>query len=294
MTMVPPNADPGGAPPVRLVVVDFDDTLYDWIGHFVPALRAMIETAAPLLGISASDLRLQLKAVHEHYGNTEQPFALLETEAAHQLFGGRTREEQWQALAPAFEAFNQVRAHTLKLYDDVLPAFTRLCQEGIPLAGYSAAPSVNLAKRIKMLEIAGFFSRIYASPFVGKAFPGKRPALDDEVEIIEMSRPKPDPDAVARIARDFDVVPGDTLFVGDSIASDIEPAISEGARAALVQRAANSYRDWLPDLLQVSHRRAETRADSAGLTDQALSRVPTLSSLDQLWDHFTFTPPVGH
>lgn len=278
--------------PIRLVVFDFDDTLYDWIGHFVPALEAMIGTAAPLLGIDADDLRLELKAVHKRYGNTEQPFALLETDSAHRLYGERTRDEQRQALAPAFTAFDRVRADTLRLYDDVVPAFERLRDDGVSLAGYSTAPSVNLAKRIKLLDIAGFFSRIYASPFTGKPFPGPRTSSESGLEIIEMDRPKPDPDAVERITLDFGVAHSEALFVGDSVASDIAPAIAGGARAALIRRADGSEKDWLPDLLQVSHRLAERREDAVGLSDDVLGRVPTLSSLDQLWDHFTFAPAV--
>jgi phosphoglycolate phosphatase len=290
MTALRDSADPTGKSPSRLVVFDFDDTLYDWIGHFVPALEAMVRAAAPLLGVSTTALRLEMQAVHTRYGNTEQPFALLETESTERLLGDHTREEQRQVLSPAFEAFDRVRARKLRLYDDVIPTFNRLREERVPLAGYSTAPSVNLAKRIKMLGIADFFTRIYASPFTGKPYPGKRAGLDG-FEITEMPRPKPDPGAVERIARDFDVAPRDTLFVGDSIASDIAPAIVSGARAVLVQRPTASGRDWLPDLLQVSHRRAESRSDSADLSDAALSRVPRISSLTELWRHFTFAPP---
>ncbi|HMR47856.1 MAG TPA: HAD family hydrolase [Arachnia sp.] len=289
MTDLPPVGESPKKPPVRLVVFDFDDTLYDWIGHFVPALEAMITAAAPLLQTSAPALREQLKAVHERYGNTEQPFALLETESAQRLFGDLPRGEQRLALAPAFDTFDHIRKRTLQLYDDVLPTLTRLQQERVLLAGYSAAPSVNLAKRIKMLELADSFSRIYAAPFAGKPYPGMSDGFEEDFDIIETERPKPDAATIPRIARDFAVAPGEALFVGDSIASDIEPAIVGGARAALLRRGASSGKDWLPGLLRVSHRRAETRADSVALDDAALDQVPVLENLHQLWDHFTFT-----
>lgn len=287
------GGDRAPAPPVRLVVMDFDDTLYDWIGHFVPALDAMVKAAAPLLQTSEDDLRRQLKAVHEHYGNTEQPFALLETESAHRLLGGLPRDEQRQELAPAFAAFDKVRKDTLRLYDDVVPALDRLRRAGIALAGYSAAPSVNLAKRVKMLDLSRYFSRIYASPFTGKAYPGVRTSAGPHPEIIELSRPKPDPEAVRRITGDFGMTPIDALFVGDSLASDIAPAVADGARAALIQRPTAPTGTWLPDLLKVSHRTAETRADSANLSDADLARIPTIRDLSQLWNHFVFTslPP---
>ena len=141
-----------------------------------------------------------------------------------------------------------------------------------------------------MLDLSRFFSRIYASRFTGKPFPGEPTRTTEGFEIIEMEKPKPDPDAIGRIARDFGLTPRDALFVGDSIASDIEPALLGGARAALLRRDTASYRDWLPDLLRVSHRRAETRADAA-LSDAELDQLPTLLNLHQLWDHFLFSRP---
>jgi len=272
--------------------MDFDDTLYDWIGHFMPALDAMIHTAAPLLDITEDELRKQLKAVHEHYGNTEQPFALLETTAAQQRFGNLPRAQQRRALAGAFAAFDEVRATRLRLYDDVEPAFTKLQQEGIPIVGYSAAPSVNIAKRVALLGLAQYFTCIYASPFIGKEFPGSRPVHNQDISILEMERSKPDPGAVRRITGDLKVPPANTLFVGDSVASDIAPAVMGGAQAALVKRQLHSAEAWMPGLLEVSHRAAETRADSVTLSDARLARVPVIDSLVGLWDHFVFHQPV--
>ena len=277
-------------PMIKLIVMDFDDTLYDWIGHFMPALDAMIRAGAPLLGVTEDTLRKQLKVVHEYYGNTEQPFALLETTAAQQCLGSLPWEEQRHALASAFDAFDEIRAKKLKLYDDVQPALAKLRKEGIAIVGYSAAPSVNIAKRVKMLDLAHFFDRIYASPFVGKPFPGHRPPLDQTVPVIELHQPKPDPDAVQYITRDLGVISMHTLFVGDSLAADIAPAIAGGAQAALVRRETTSTDTLLPDLLKVSHRTAETRADSGALSDAELARVPVLGSLADLWSYFSFAP----
>lgn len=275
-------------PRIRLVVLDFDDTLYDWIGHFVPALNAMIATAAPLLDISEETLREELKAVHRYYCNTEQPFALLETRSAQAKYGDLAREGQKMALAQAFAAFDQVRSEKLNLYDDVEPALTRLRESGVVVVGYSAATSVNIAKRIKMLGLQPYFDRVYASTYTGMPYPGRRSKPTQAVPIIELDRPKPDVGAVSRITTDLAVPPWATLFVGDSLASDIAPALAGGAWAVLVNRSASSTRTMLTSLLEVSHRRAETRADSSVITAAQLVRVPAITSLSRLWDRFEF------
>ena len=64
---------------VQLLIVDIDNTLYDWIGYFVPAFDSMTREAASILQMSQDDLRLDLKHIHQLRGNTEHPIALLET-----------------------------------------------------------------------------------------------------------------------------------------------------------------------------------------------------------------------
>lgn len=227
MTALRDSADPTGKSPSRLVVFDFDDTLYDWIGHFVPVLEAMVRAAAPLLGVSTTALRLEMQAVHTRYGNTEQPFALLETESTERLLGDHTREEQRQVLSPAFEAFDRVRARKLRLYDDVIPTFNRLREERVPLAGYSTAPSVNLAKRIKRpaSPTSSPGSMPHRSPGRTRKRAGLTVSNHRDAKAQARSRRRR-----AHSARDFDVAPRDTLFVGDSIASRTSHPRSSAAR----------------------------------------------------------------
>lgn len=276
-------------PIIHLLVVDFDDTLYDWIGHFVPALDAMMNAAAQILKIPVPTIQDELRAVHRYYGNTEQPFALLETASARALIGHLTRAEQREAMAPAFAAFDQVRAARLTPFDDVFPTLGALRDTGITIIGYSAATTVNIAKRIRLLGLAPLFDVIYASPHSGLPYPGALRSDRDALNVIELASTKPDPNIIPMIAAEHKVPPERMLFVGDSIASDIAPAVHGGAHAALVRRDADPLTTWLPDLLRVSHRKAESRADSLTLSDADLARVPVIRSLSELWKYFVFT-----
>lgn len=271
-------------PRISLVVLDFDDTLYDWIGHFVPALEAMIKTAAPILDVGPETLRDELRKVHRRYQNTEHPFALLETVSVEARFGHLDRVGQRAALAPAFEAFDRVRAERLRLYDDAVIALDRLRAEGIPRVGYTAATSANIAKRIKLLGLEDAFACVYAAAFKGKPYPGSTRSGFREPSIIELPTPKPHPYAITRIITDFDVPLEEALFVGDSFTQDIEPALSSGARAAWVRRVDDSAQTWLPSLLEITHR--ETAPGT--VHGAALGGVPVVSELTQLWQHFDF------
>lgn len=294
------STEPGTPlPRVSLVVFDLDDTLYDWIGHFMPALEAMIHTAARILNVSAATVRDELREVHRHYGNTEQPFALLETRTCQATFGHLDREQQKHALAPAFAAFDQVRAHRLKLFDDVEPVFQRLRADDIPFVGYTAATSVNIAKRLKLLGLDQYFDTIYATTYTGLPYPGRkvdeRPRASagetPRVSIVEIPTPKPDPAAIYRICADHSLPPAETLFVGDSTSHDVAPALQAGAQAALIVRTSTSQEAWLPKLLEITHRTTERTPPSASASSRRPShQAPQISSLLELWDHFTFTP----
>lgn len=276
-------------PQVSLVAFDFDETLYDWIGHFVPALEAMTMAAAPILGMRIADLREELREVHRRYQNTEHPFALLETATAQARFGHLDRAGQREALAPAFAAFDRVRVDRLRLYDDAATAMARLRREGIPQVGFTAATSVNISKRIALLGLEDRFERVYAAPFTGQPYPGRSHPGPSRLSIVELPQPKPHRDAVMRIASDFGVPLARTLFVGDSFAQDIVPALDCGAKAAWVRRGNESLRAWLPSLMQVTHR----DADAPGPVASDAGNYRVVAELTELWDHFLFAPTAS-
>jgi hypothetical protein len=72
-------------PLISLVITDLDNTVYDWLTAFVPAFYAMVREAAPLIGVDEEELLDELQAVHRKHGDSEHPFALLETRAVHTI-----------------------------------------------------------------------------------------------------------------------------------------------------------------------------------------------------------------
>lgn len=54
---------------------------HDWLSAFVPAFYAMVHEAAQLIGVDEEELLDDLQAVHRKHGDSEHPFALLETRA---------------------------------------------------------------------------------------------------------------------------------------------------------------------------------------------------------------------
>ena len=50
-----------------MLVCDLDNTLYDWVGYFVPSFNAMVNEALPILGCGREQLLDDLREVHQRH-----------------------------------------------------------------------------------------------------------------------------------------------------------------------------------------------------------------------------------
>ena len=158
-------------PVVSVVIFDMDNTLYDWVSYFVPSIHAMLAEAACLLDVDEDQLRNDLKAVHVAHGNTEQPFALLETQAVARRLPMLSRRERHDLLKPAFDAFNDARKERLQLYPGVRETLQTMKTAGCRLFGHTEATTINIASRVRSLGLEEFLEAVYAVHFEGMPHP---------------------------------------------------------------------------------------------------------------------------
>src|SRR5690242_7307895 len=146
-------------PPISLVIIDLDNTVYDWLTAFVPAFYAMVREAAPLIGVDEEQLLNDLQVVHRKHGDSEHPFALLETRAVQRAFFQKSHEQIAHFLDPAFHAFNRVRKQNLRLYEGVYETLEQLARLNVPVAAYTDARVINCHYRLNSLGIKELISR---------------------------------------------------------------------------------------------------------------------------------------
>jgi phosphoglycolate phosphatase len=236
-------------PTVSLVVTDLDNTLYDWVTSFAAAFTQMVDVAAPILDVSREQLLDELQAVHRRFHNSEQPFALLETEIAQQRMGGLTREEQVSRLNDAFHAFNSTRKRTLSLYPGVFDTLRELNALGIAIVAHTEAMVTNAQFRLSKLGLAPLIRRLYALEHAGgpHPMPARLEPLNDvaEVRLLKQDERKPDPRVLFEICHDLQTPPDRTVYVGDSIPRDIGMAKAAGIWAAWAEYGTRyERRDW--------------------------------------------------
>src|SRR4051812_24324474 len=100
----------------RLLVCDLDNTLYDWVSYFVPSFYAMVDRVVEITGCDRKKLLDDFRTVHQKHHDSEQPFALLETETIARMFAGVKWDDVVSKLDPAFHAFNSGRKQNLRLH----------------------------------------------------------------------------------------------------------------------------------------------------------------------------------
>ena len=238
-------------PRISLVVTDLDNTIYDWLAAFVPAFYAMVAVAAPLIGVSEEALLDDLKRVHQQHGDSEHPFALLETSSVREKWGALNQTELIERLDPAFHAFNRLRKKSLKLYPGVLETLERLSQIPVPIVAYTDARVINSLFRLDHLNVRRFFSRLYApahvAPDLGEA------ATMDFVRLLSTYDRKPNPQTLIDICSEYSVAPSRAIYVGDSIVRDVYMANSAGVHSAWAKFGTLYDKSLWPQLVRVTH-----------------------------------------
>jgi FMN phosphatase YigB (HAD superfamily) len=285
-------------PKVKLLITDLDNTLYDWVTFFARSLAAMTDAAVPIFGIDADSLLDDLKAVHQRYGNSEQPFALLETAIAHAKFPGASRAELLIALKPAFDAFNEERRRRLQLYPGVRETLEAIHARGAAIAGHTEATVVNATWRLKTLHIDSLIRRLYAPRIMGEGHPDpNHPTYatyyGGTVRLLDTHERKPDVRILLEICRDHEVTPSEAVYVGDSLSRDMGMAQEAGVGSAWAKYGLSYEPAMWEGVVRISHwtpEDVERTQRAQELYGHIVPKVVLSAGFSELLDHFEFAP----
>jgi FMN phosphatase YigB (HAD superfamily) len=244
----------------RLLVCDLDNTLYDWVGYFVPSFYAMVDMAAKIISCDRECLLDDMRVVHQKFGDSEQPFALLQTEAVKRRFKGMEVSDVLRALDPAFHAFNSERKARLRLYDDVLDSLHILKSLGVTLVAHTESRLFGALDRMGRLSLLDVFTKLYCkerSPLLHPDVEKGALWLDrfsvNKVRELLNHQSKPNAEVLLEICGAEGTEPKDAAYVGDSIARDMMMAKRAGVLAVWAAYGARHDPDLYAALVRVSH-----------------------------------------
>lgn len=260
----------------RLLVCDLDNTLYDWVGYFVPAFYAMADEVVRLINCDREQLLDDFQCVHRLHHDSEHPYALVETATVRRAFPNSPRDEITRNLRSAFEAFDLARKEHLRLYPGVRHGLDALCDAKVTLIAHTESKLNGVVDRMTRLGLSSYFLHIYCRERAAAEYPdssghirrlGEFPM--EKVRELSHHQRKPDPSVLLEICSTEGTSPSDTAYVGDSILRDVYLANRVGAYSIWAKYGAAHAREDYLKLVRVSHWTSDDVAQERQLGQEA-------------------------
>ena len=209
--------------PIRLICLDADDTLWHNMRFFDETQAALAAILAPFVDGDSTHAALTACEIRNlpRYGYGAKGFTLSMIETAIELGGDGLPVS---VIADILAAGRRLLAHPVELLDGIAETLDRLADR---------APLVLVTKGDLFHQEA----KLAAS------------GLGDRFAAVEIVSDK-NPDVFRRLFARHGVAPADAVMAGDSMRSDVLPALAAGGWAA-----------HIPQPLAWSHERAEAPAD---------------------------------
>lgn len=236
---------------IKLLITDLDDTLYSWIGFFIPAFYEMVDELSAILKKDKQELLAEYKHVHQEKRNVEHPYATAYLPSVRTAYPNYRLEDIVKKLDPVFHRFNSSRKKNLQLYPHVEETLTQLWSSGVKIVGYTESTEENGFYRLKRLGIDHLFCKVYVSDSLYK---NPNPLLSSEKTVVVYGR-KPDPQLLKQICKNEYVSTNEAIYVGDSMTKDIYMARAAHVTSILCKYPcdAQTTQDLYQKLVAISH-----------------------------------------
>jgi FMN phosphatase YigB (HAD superfamily) len=287
-------------PEVGLLILDLDNTVWDWFGAWHASFEALLDELSRTSGVAIDQLKAEIKAVHQVRGTTEYSWLLDELPSLKDQLGGKKASEVFDS---ALKAQNSARKHNTRLYPGVLTTLQSLKARGVTLVAYTESLSFWTEWRMRLTGLDGIIDVLYSSPdhdMPEGVTPEAARTLDPDQYGMKVTKHehvphgvlKPNADILSTIIRRHNVAGRGVAYVGDSLDKDVEMAQSVGVHDVYAKYGVAFGRPEYKLLVELTHWKPETVAKERS-TDPTVKAVPTYvldKGFSQLLDLFDFGP----
>lgn len=219
----------------QVLVLDMDNTLYDYVAFFGPAFRAMIHVLSYDLKVSEDDLYNDFRKIFKSVGTFDYQFLIAQLPYTK----GMSDAELARQIARGRQAFDRAKAKRLRTYGGLAETLHQLHAGGVDLVVLTNAPYYHAYSRLKDIKVAdyitGFFAWVGNYPTSGaeaEAFCRAREKIRSRFKIsffLDSDDIKPSRSSYDAVVAHFG---GGTAYtaVGDSVRKDLVPAHLSGMR----------------------------------------------------------------
>jgi phosphoglycolate phosphatase len=280
----------------ELLITDLDNTLYDWLGFYIPSYGAMIAEASRISGLDVHELNQSFRRVARRHGTTEYAFALQELDVLPEVRRGESPAEIVRKYDSAVHAFRSTRKRSLKLYPGVHRGLQQLRDAGIPVVAHSDAMMGYVSRRLRQLGVDLLIAALCAPEdresadraLIAEA--RRIPVEMAEAQTLHLPSPpdvrKPDPRSIEPVLAHFGVPPDRVAYVGDSLSRDVALARRAGFLDIWARYGQRQDDDLYRRLLEITYWTDEEVAHDAGhessSNDRAVSPSYVIDAFEEV------------
>lgn len=246
-----------------VLLLDIDNTLYDWPAFFAPSFRAMLHVISRNLGIPEETLYSECKDVFSRMRSLEYAFLIQELPSVRDLDTDRVR----RLIELGRGAFKRVQKVRLQPYPGVSETLQWFDQQQVPVVGVTNSPMYRAQQRLSELHLDTLFSGLVAwegfegnaadprtEGFVTRGRERQRSRIQRRVLVPEADC-KPNPRHYAIALESFSSDPKVAWAVGDSLAKDLAPAADLGIHTVWARYGSGYDPDDknMATLLRITH-----------------------------------------
>lgn len=240
--------------PKYLIVLDIDNTVFDWVAYYVTAMEALFTQVASTISCDPSELATQAKKVFERHGSIEYPFLIQELPTVMDYYQDNIACMLKEAVEPGRQAFNSAARHLLKPYEGVTQSLKqmRLDWPDAPIVALTDAPRYVAMWKLNKLGLLHEFQAVYGlpDPKIPTHLKTRQVKVDQEILMKHLDRrdfdfpgrirtlpedyEKPGPKGLKTVLMDYDMEGqlDSVLWVGDNLRKDVGLGRSLGVHTA--------------------------------------------------------------
>ncbi len=216
----------------KVLLLDLDNTLYDWVAFFAQALRGMCRALSDATGIPRATLFEEFKSVFARHGTVEYSFALQELPSLVARHPADTGAEIVNRYRFVIDVFQHRRRAYLRPYPGVREGIQLLQEVGYEIFGVTDSRRFQAENRLRQLRLDRLFDGLCCVP--DHAVPDSetvsaiRRKPDDhyrsdlrDVIALPPGLKKPSPGVLDFVLSALKADYSTCIYVGDSLAKDV-------------------------------------------------------------------------
>jgi phosphoglycolate phosphatase len=247
---------------VSVVVLDLDNTLYDWVDIWYQSFSAMLTQLVADSGVTQRELEEDFRSVHQRHGTSEYAFAIQELESLKARYGNE--QDLARRFDGAIHAYRRARLAALRLYPSVLDTLQRLHDRRCLLVGFTESMAFYTNFRVRNLDLDLYLDFLYSpvdhqlplglTPDQIRKYPRQQYEYRHTVQrFTPEGAHKPSPDILLSIIDQCGASREETIYIGDSLMKDIVMAQQAGVTDVLALYGKAQDREEYELLRRVTH-----------------------------------------